>query len=86
MPDTMEEEDAAPVVRILHAPPSHIPACTSLHHNSPHCSHLSGGVSFALSLGWLARQAGRQAGSCIASGQLPCLPYLAMKVVGVEKY
>jgi hypothetical protein len=40
MPDTMEEEDAAPVVRILHAPPLHIPACTSLHHNSPHCSHL----------------------------------------------
>jgi hypothetical protein len=31
----MEEEDAAPVVRILHAPPLHIPACTSLHHNSP---------------------------------------------------
>eukprot|EP01049_Picozoa_sp_SAG25_P006329 SAG25_NODE_471_length_7659_cov_3.676720_5_plen_80_part_00 len=28
MPDTMEEEDAAPVVRILHAPPFHIPACT----------------------------------------------------------
>eukprot|EP01047_Picozoa_sp_COSAG01_P002501 COSAG01_NODE_67_length_29188_cov_1135.609474_2_plen_168_part_00 len=40
MPDTMEEEDAAPVVRILYAPPFHIPACTSLHHNSPHCSHL----------------------------------------------
>jgi hypothetical protein len=41
MLDTMEEEDAAPVVRILHAPPFHIPACTSLHHNSPHCSHLA---------------------------------------------
>ena len=40
MSDTMEEEGEAPSVRILYAPPLNIPACTSLHHNSPHCSHL----------------------------------------------
>ena len=36
----METEGEAPLVRILCAPPLPQPACTSLHHNSPHCSYL----------------------------------------------
>eukprot|EP01047_Picozoa_sp_COSAG01_P121319 COSAG01_NODE_50098_length_366_cov_0.955056_1_plen_58_part_01 len=40
MPDTMEEEDAAPVVRILHAPPSTYqlaPAYTTTRHTAHTC-------------------------------------------------